>query len=250
MARTGRAQLVAAVSAALLACGVNGPDSERSQASTDDAAREDDASGGDPLLARARQSIKGGAIDPAIVQQLLASEDPAHARARRLLRAMAREAGGGEDETADASGRPSLEVPEEGAGEGLAASPIDGSTAAAGTETGDAPDEAQPQRPRAVLRRISLRDSKGGMTLTLHASGGVLVGTAHQRQSGTLRLVVESVGAEPRLLRSRPSRGQVEVTDIRRGQDTVIITVRVPPGWRVGRTRRFSGGARIDLVAP
>jgi hypothetical protein len=249
MSRTGRAHLVAAVAAAL-ACGKTGSDGEGSHVANDDAALADGVREGDPLLARARQSIKDGTIDPAIVEQILASEDPAHARARRLLRAMAREAGGGEGKAADAAGRPRLEVPEAGAGDGIAASPIDGSTSTAETETVEATDDPPVRRHRAVLRRISLRERKGGMTLTLHASEGVLVGTAHQRQSGTLRLVVESVGAEPRLLRSRPSRGQVEVTDIRRGQDTVIITVRVPPGWRVGKTRRFNGGARIDLVAP
>ena len=250
MPRKGRAQpWVLAIAA--LACQVGRSETDREQGSTGDDAPAMAADEGDPLLARARQSIERGAIDPAIVAELLASEDPAHARARRLLRAMARKTDGGDEKkSAGTPGQPSLSVPEAGDGNEAAASPVDGSTSTGGTETGDDGDERPVRRHRAVLRRISLRERKGGMTLTLHASAGVLVGTAHQRHSGTLRLVVESVGAAPRLLRSRPARGQVEVTDIRRGQDTVIITVRVPPGWRVGKTRRFGGGARIELVAP
>lgn len=249
MVRTGPTQLVAAV-AAVLACQVGGPGAERGQAANEEAAAATDAIDGDPLLAQARQSIENGTIDPALVQRLLASEDPAHARARRLLRAMAREEGRGAGKTADTPGRPTLKLPGAEAGNEAAAEPIDPGASTAGDEAGDGDEPTPARRQRAVLRRISLRERDGGMTLTLHASQGVLVGTAHQRQSGTLRLVVESVGAEPRLLRSRPSRGQVEVTDVRRGQDTVIITVRVPPGWRVGKTRRFGGGARIELVAP
>jgi hypothetical protein len=246
MARTGRAQPLAVVTVAL-ACQVGGPGADREHASSD--ARAAGTHEGDPLLARARQSIKDGTIDPAVVKEILASEDPAHARARRLLRAMAHETAGGDAKSTDASGQAALKLPGAAAGT-EAMSPVDQSTATAGAETASGGDETPIRRHRAVLRRISLRERRGGMTLVLHASEGVLVGTAHQRQSGTLRLVVESVGAEPRLLRSRPSRGQVEVTDIRRGQDTVIITVRVPPGWRVGKTRRFAGGARIQLVAP
>jgi hypothetical protein len=248
MAEKGRAQPWVVIVVAL-ACQVGGAGAGHEQVSNEGDARAAGANEGDPLLERARQSIENGAVDPAIAAELLASEDPAHARARRLLRAMRREAdGGGEKRAADTPGRPSLKVPGAGAGNDAAA-PVDGSTSTAGG-TEDSSDERPVRRHRAVLRRISLRERKGGMTLTLHASEGVLVGTAHQRQSGTLRLVVESVGAKPRLLRSRPARGQVEVTDVRRGQDTVIITVRVPPGWRVGKTRRFGGGARIELVAP
>lgn len=207
------------------------------------------ADGSDPLLARARATMRGGELDPAVKAEILASDDPAHARARRLLAAMDQESGETPEPASSKQETPTLHV-----GEGDAAT----AKRAAAEQVADtdvkppakAAAPAKVERARAVLRRLSLRESSTGMTLTLHASEGVLVGSAHQPMSGTLRLVVESVGAEPKLLSSRPSRGDVRVTDVQRGENTVIIKLAVPPGWRVGRTRRFPGGARVDLVAP
>jgi hypothetical protein len=199
--------------------------------------------------------MRGGEIDPDIRAELLASHDPAHARARALLTQIDRERAG-QDGDANAIG-PEIELPDGGAGPWLSGAgrvPVPRPTTRADPGPAPAPETpttpATPTPHRPVLERISLRAAKDGMTLTLHATAGVVVGSAHQPASGTLRLVVEAAGATPGLLRARPSRGQVRVTDVKRGGNTVIVEVRLPPGWRVGRTTRYAGGARVRLVAP
>ena len=122
MPRTGRAQSWL-VAAAVLACQVGSSEAEGEHPEKESSGPAVDAKEGDPLLARARQSLRRGKIDPATLAELLASVDPAHARARRLLSAMARETDGGEQDSADTPERPSLMVPEVGEGNEAASSP-------------------------------------------------------------------------------------------------------------------------------
>jgi hypothetical protein len=98
------------------------------------------------------------------------------------------------------------------------------------------------------VRRLDLRKTRSGATLTVHASSGVRVGVASQPGSGIVRLVVEA-GADAAALSARPRIEGARVTGVRKTGDSVFVTLALDPGWVLGGIDRFSGGARIKLRA-
>ena len=211
-----------------------------------------DAVEGDPLLADARARIRGGVLPDDIVRALLASDDPAHARARRLLQAM-HSPGELDDEEpeAEAVGVAPI-VPPKISEAGGDVSPVP-DTPSTGPQPSRTPAVASPTpkaSARASLSAMSLSEHARGATLTLKASGGVVVGVANQPSSGIVRLVVESSGAAAQVVSARPRVKGARVTEVRAGTNTVIVTLELDPGWSLGKIERTSAGARVNLRRP
>lgn len=220
--------------------------------------------GSDPLLAEARAALGAGAVGgqlPDDVQaRIVASEDPAHARARRILLAMdgASAAELGLDTGADVGEVPSERSAELGdaeagdaTGETTTKPP---GTGVEGTSNRDGPVEASPSAgPRArddgpalaVITTVDLEKRGGAVELVIKAASSVKVGTAAQLEEGTLRYVLPSTGALPSALRARPSVKGVKIVDVRRGEDTVQIAVQLDQGWRAKAPRSTASGAKI-----
>lgn len=228
---------------------------------------------GDPLLRRAREGIRAGALPPAERAEVLGSAAPEHARARRVLLAMAEPPPGAGDErgddasrrSADADGRPPPILPP--ADPGAVPEPVEpapgdrtgGTGGTGGTESPGrsegapkSPASERPVRPkaRADLGGLSLKATSRGATLTIAAPSSLVVGVANQPASGIVRLVIESAQAGSAVLHARPSTEGAAVTGVRQGQGTVQITIRLEPGWSLGSVQPFSGGAKVHLLAP
>jgi hypothetical protein len=232
--------------ATCFACGGDGGAPPAAKADEDAAAAQDEpVADADPLLAEARAALNGGKLPPRLEQRILDSDDPAHARARRLLATMKRQQSGAQQEAAPAvspaqeSATP-VTAPPEGDG-GEAEKPE-----AASNDASNEHDESPPKL--TVLTRLALVQKGSGAVLTVHAAAELKVGLA--QQSKTARLVVESAGALPAFLQARPSLDGIRIIDVRRGQDTVQIAIELDDGWKVGRPEGFSGGARLRFTAP
>lgn len=213
---------------------------------------------GDPLLARARTSIIEGRIDAGVASAISTSEAPAHARARRILAVMdaTEDPSGASEAVDDDTDVPAIVAPPPGQGDvdvppvpSASHEPAETPSEAASGKTEPAP-AAAPSRDRGTLTRMALSGRAKGATLTLFASGGVLVGVANQRDSKIVRLVVETDRATSEVLGSRPRIEGVRVTGIRRGSGSVFITLELEEGWSLGKIERFSGGARVRLSGP
>ena len=201
---------------------------------------------GDPLLAEARTKLGSGTVPDELAARILESKDPAHARARRILAVMQRQESGepapeGDGGTEVEAPHPQVIAPNEGQPE----------AADSGGEEAEAPtpadDQDQDQAPKlTVVTRLSLEQKGRQATLTMHAASSLRVGVAEQ--SGTVRLVVESAGALPALLKSRPSVDGLRVSDVRRGDGTIQVAVELGEGWSMGRPAGFSGGARVKFT--
>ncbi len=212
---------------------------------------------GDPLLLRAQSSFENGHIAPEIEAELLASPDPAHQRARRILETMDRQARGiapapSEKKTTTAKDAtptkaPTIRAPDPG-------SPTpgvpkqSGSTSSGGGTGGSGEGSNSPKARLAMLTRLRLSGGGSKVTLSLNAADRVVMGMAEQPASGIVRLVVESAGALPSFLQARPTLEGVKVIDVRRGEDTVQISVELAPGWKPRGPRSGATGASIDFV--
>lgn len=255
-----RLGLLAALAMLLWGCTCGDDEAATSAGAVGTGAAERDTEGGqDPVLAEARRSIVDGQLPSPIVDTLLASEAPPHQRARRILAAM--QPGGEASAQEEDSAAPVPVVPPPIPAEGDPTAtpppvPVEATPSPAPTpppssgSLGGGSSKSSRRAGRASLSRISLRESQGGATLTLHASGGVVVGVANQRSSGIVRLIVESSAALPKVLSSRPGVTGVRVTSIRHGSNSIFVTLALEPGWSLGPIRRFSGGARIHLQRP
>ncbi len=233
--------------------------------SPDVGAADAPALAGDPLLRSARQTLQDGAVDPELATQLRASEDPAHARARRILEVIDLQdppgegAGAGDEVVVAEKSAPGLVAPaglpsrpkvlgrepsRTSGAEGSAPPAPLASPPASATETGG-------RAPRAVVTGLRLQETRrGDVTFTIKANRGLVVGIANQRESGFVRLVLDSAQAPPKVLSSRPSAAGVSVHSVSRGTESVFVTLRLAPGWRLGRTKRMPGGAQVTLAAP
>jgi hypothetical protein len=226
---------------------------------------------GDELLLEARYSIVGGSVDPDLQGKILASDASSHVRARRILAAMERESSGQPDPDAKpepepprpgvaipASGQvPKIKAPapgieptevktsgaasKKGSGSGSSSSSSSGAASTASASGSAAPS-------LSVLTRLSLRGSSEQVVLRLNAADRVVMGMAEQPQSGLLRLVVESAGALPGFLQARPEVHGIKVVDVRRGDDTVQISIQMQEGWRAQGPRSGAGGASLTFV--
>lgn len=215
------------------------------------------AAAGDPLLQRAREGIRDGLLPAPLEAEVLDSSAPAHARARRVLLAMADPSGGIEtqDELAPGEAAPDARLQPPPI---LPPADIEtaSDTAVVPTKTGGAaktktkPLAATPSRGRADLGALALRSTKRGATLTIAAPSSLVVGVANQPASGLVRLVIESARANAGVLGARPKTDGAAVTGVRQGQGTVQITVQLEPGWTLGSVQPFAGGAKVHLVAP
>jgi hypothetical protein len=206
----------------------------------------------DPLLAAARTAIAGGTLDPQLREALLASTDPAHARAQRILLAMETRTASAPpiDEASDdppPTRAPMLRVatpPPE---------PIVASTAAPLPQPPFAPPQGAlpppPPRPSPKLSSVGLSRTRKGAALTLTGSGGLVVGVANQPMSGVVHLVMEASAGEG-ALRSRPRVEGARVTGVRKTGKSVFVTLSLEPGWRLGGIVRSSSGATVNLKRP
>lgn len=232
--------------------------------------------GGDPLLRRAREGIREGALPQELRAEVLGSSAPEHARARRVLLAMAEppssggEGGGGEADGAeeDAGSRPPPILPPAG-GEAAAEAGMPEGRAEEAGQLGRPPSReaklpegraeeagqfgrppSRPPKARADVGGLAFKTTKRGATLTIAAPSSLVVGVANQPSSGIVRLVIEAAQAGSAVLHARPSTEGAAVTGVRQGQGTVQITIRLEPGWSLDSVQPFSGGAKVHLLAP
>jgi hypothetical protein len=243
-----------------LACGSEATEAATPARAGGAAPGADVVEGSDDLLARARASIRDGRVDPELVAELVASDDPAHARAARLLAAFDGELPAIDDDAVGdvAAGAPGDDdVPRVQVSDATATPPpVDApSDGAHGSPVAEAPapssaSAATPKRARKSVSRLAMTKTAKGATLTIHAPGGVTVGMANQLSSGIVHLVIEGASGAPTIERSRPSVAGAKVTRVRRGQGTVQITLELAPGWSLGSVKSFSGGAKVHLKAP
>lgn len=223
---------------------------------------------GDELLVQARHSLVAGSVDPKLYAQILASDAPAHSRARRILLAMEREASGQlepESTTDIEPPKPGVAIPASGKvpsirppAPGIEPTQVkmkpkkgassDRSGSAGSKSSASAPTAATGAPVISVLTRLTLKGSAKEVTLRLNAADRVVMGMAEQPQSGIIRLVVESAGALPGFLQARPEAHGVKVVDVRRGDDTVQISIEMDPGWRAQGPRSGVGGASLTFV--
>lgn len=198
---------------------------------------------------------RDGRLPTAVVAPILASEDPRDARAKRILAVMDE----GEPPEANEDSRP------DGAWAALAPPPlpVEGHPQThpqtqAQTQT-QARDQQAHRTPATSTVRVSkaapdsatltgmgLRRSRTGATLSLSATGGVLVGVANQRQRGIVRLVVDATAA-PSALRSRPRVTGAHVTSVRQVGRSTFVTLALDAGWRLGPIHKTRRGAHVRL---
>ncbi len=209
------------------------------------------------LLAAARHSLHDGVLGSEARARLLASADPQHARAQRVLRAM--------DTAATSVPPPTPPEPDAGLQAPrikLATPPPESAEAASPRRAGPPSRSATPTAsgsssaskapapgPRATLRGVGLSSTKRGAALSLQGSGGLVVGVANQPRSGIVRLVMDA-DASTSALSSRPKVTGARVTGVRRTGKTVFVTLSLDPGWSLRGITRTRKGARVDLRRP
>ncbi len=226
----------------------HGPPSSTTSVSLSAAPEGRRAPSGDPLLTEAEVTMQGGRLPDALLARLLASEDPRHARARRLFEAMTGPAAPperarttiplldpGNVQTRGASRRASRSAPRKRS-----------------EAERKARRTARGEQPRAVATLTSLRlDARGAaIVLVLRGSHPLEIGTATGEQASRLRVVVDSAGALPAVLATRPHRGGVAVESVRRGESGVVVTLRFPTGWRVGHVTQTRTGSEVLFSPP
>ncbi len=109
------------------------------------------------------------------------------------------------------------------------------------------PSKPKPVAGLTMITRIALNERGNDVELEIVAAGPLSVGSA--RGESEIRVIVEDAGALPAALQARPSAGDVRVTDVRRGDETVQIAVEIPSGWKVASKRSSSSGARVRFAA-
>ncbi len=196
----------------------------------------------DPLLAKARGSIRQGRLPRELEDELLASDAPAHARARRLLSAMRELGPEAEAEPAPTEAPPPAAPPSEASPSMPAVTPGPSASASASAEP-----PVAPARVRPTLQKLSLTKQGESATLELVTGRGVLVGVVHQREQGIVRLVLEGVAANPKVLSARPSIAGARVTSVDAGPKAVRVTLALDDGWTYEGVKKTGTGARVKL---
>ncbi|MCR9163570.1 MAG: hypothetical protein ACE37F_15820 [Nannocystaceae bacterium] len=206
------------------------------------------------LLARARASVRDGAIDPAMRAALAASALPRDRRAARMLAALEAPAPPEEPAAEPTHGEfgeaPRIKLgtapPRVPARPAKASATAPRAAAAPASTTRSA---APPSIARARLEKLAMSTTKKGASLSLRGSGGLVVGVASQPRSGIVRLVMDAE-ASAGALRARPKISGARVTGIRRTGKTVFVTLSLDPGWSLRGIVRTRAGARVDLNRP
>lgn len=203
------------------------------------------------LLARARASMHGGALDPAMRAALAASPYPRDRRAARLLAAFdAPEDPQAPDEDDDSPATELADAPRIKMGtQPPAEAPAPPTRPRASAAPAASAPASAPVRARAKLERVGLSSTTRGAALSLRGSGGLVVGVASQPASGIVRLVMDAE-ASTGALRSRPRVRGARVTGIRRTGKTVFVTLTLDPGWSLRGITRTRSGARVELDEP
>lgn len=211
---------------------------------------------GSALLARARASVHGGAIDPEMRGALAASTLPRDREAARLLAALSAptpvldEAPEAPEDLSDAPRIKMGTAPPEAVASARPVRP-----ASSPPTISKNPPRATPAPtststpPRAKLEGVRLATGRNGASLSLKGSGGLVVGVASQPASGIVRLVMEAE-ASTAALRARPKITGARVTGIRRTGKSVFVTLTLDPGWSLRGIVKTRGGARVDLRSP
>lgn len=208
---------------------------------------------GDPLLTRAREGVREGALPSDIEAELLASTAPEHARARRVLLAMTQPADVSEaDPPADAEIAPPPIVPTSSQDTTAPVpAPRTSTSGTSGTSSKSSPTPRPvPSAGPSTVGKLAFKRSTKGATLTIAGTSSLVVGVANQPSSGIVRLVVEKAKAKTSVLTARPKIEGARITGVRQGQGTIQITLKLEPGWTLGSVSPFSGGARVKLRAP
>lgn len=208
----------------------------------------------DPLLARARAGLQEGRLDAQSRRELLTSELPQHARARRVLLAFeSQPAAPAAPASEEMPSVPQLQLstpppdpkapPQSNSSSASVARRV-ASRPASGSRRAPAPSASA--SVSTTLRGVGLRSTSRGAALTLDGTRGLVVGVANQPRSGIVHLVVEA-GASAKALRSRPKVAGARVTSVRRTGRSVFITMSLEPGWSLGGIVKTKGGARVNL---
>ncbi|MBX7083108.1 MAG: hypothetical protein K1X88_28130, partial [Nannocystaceae bacterium] len=137
----------------------------------------------------------------------------------------------------------------------ITATPVLAGAVAALREGASAPAAAMAV-PRAEasgptrLHKLAVARQRGGASLSIAASRGVLVGVASQPEAGLVRLVLDDVVAAPAVLASRPGVAGVRVRDVVATRSSVRITLALEPGWSFAGLQRTGAGAKVRLRGP
>ncbi len=192
-------------------------------------------------LAAARAAIRSGAVPAAAVEAVEAAGDPRSVRAGHMLRAVeAAFAGGG---GGDAKSEPRLTPAPTGA-------PGAGQGGRSATDGARSPSAGPGTASRPDVRRIDLRRGRGRrVLLSVRAPGGVPIGTVRQPESAFVRLVFHGRAAPSLRLPPRHV-GGVHLAGVRKGTESVTVTLRLDPGWRLLRHRRTDRGAIAVFEGP
>ncbi|MEX1363917.1 MAG: hypothetical protein AB1Z98_12370 [Nannocystaceae bacterium] len=205
---------------------------------------------GDELLRRAREGIRDGALPPEVEAAVLASSEDAHARARRVLLAM-NEPPPPASPPASEGDEASIPAPLVPPAADAIPAPVErGSSSASGSKPTAPRSGSGSGSGSSRVGKLALRSSAKGATLTIAGSSKLVVGVANQPSSGLVRVIVERAEAAASVLSARPKIDGVRVTAVRQGTDTLQVTLRLDPGWTLGSVTSFSGGARVNVVAP
>lgn len=169
--------------------------------------------------------------------EILASERPEHARARRILQAMNRRASSKVEPPP--SHEPRIDVPKVNHRDAVP-------EVSRSPEVTVAPGPIQtvssrtPARP--TLTKIACRRSAAGISVTVRTSHRTPVGVVKQPDQGLVRLLIEA-RASPDLLAAHPRCHGVDIREARQLGALVHVTLGLAPGWSVSAVDRKPWGA-------
>jgi len=229
----------------------------------------------DPLLLQTRRALFQRTFDAELLETLSTSEDPKHARALRIARAMQTQPA-----SADAVVRPSIEDPSV-AEFGLHVARLERAAGTVSRPDGEPVSQAKPNlravttplqqdtdsrsgrrepassndsaptqtpaRNRNVLQGLGLERTREGATLSLRAGSPLRVGLANQLGQGVIRLVLDA-DAAPSVRSMLVAVDGVSVASVTSLGQSVVVTVAVAPGWKLGRVLETRSGARVRLL--
>ncbi len=247
-----------------MGCGVEQPTGAATRpADAQDEAHEGSArmgaseSGEIALIDRARGALVDGELPGPIKAEVLASNTPDLAAARRIF--------GPEDSPGTAtppatatSNDPKKKpvplrlpdgAPARGASEHsdrAAVAPGPTPTATASTPTAPAkPSVAGKDARLVMLTSLGLQQRGGAIVLDVKSSGRPTVSIASQGTRGRVTFMFANAGALPLVRQARPALDGVRVVEVRRGETTVPVTVDLQEGWRSRRPAPTDGGVQV-----
>lgn len=220
------------------------------------------------LIDRARQSLVDGALPEAIQAEIITSTSPQLAAARRIF--------GGEGASSAAPAVPRVAAGSKGSvplrvpGAAPAARIPEKKTAVPATSEVAAGDSDAPRKqteaarpsvasgdttpaPAAegkgarlvMLTSLALKEVSGGVVLDVRSSGQPSVSVASQATRGRVTFMFANAGALPTVRQARPGLQGVRVSEVRRGDTTVQVTVELEEEWQARRPALTDGGVQV-----